>query len=125
MSGPRLVSCGAAGVGERQADWVALDPGDEPSAGARLAILGGAEGVTVLLVELEAGGVIAEHATAEAAICHVVEGNGTVFLRDGDELPFEQGDTIEFAGDVPHGWRGGSDRTLLAVTTYADAEGPG
>jgi hypothetical protein len=48
-----------------------------------------------------------------------------VFLRDGDELPFEQGDTIEFAGDVPHGWRGGSDRTLLAVTTYADAEGPG
>ena len=120
MSALRVVACGASGVDEKQADWAPLDPGDEPSTGARLAVLGGADGVTVLLVELDPGGCIAEHATREAAICHVVEGSGTVFLPDGAELPFERGDTIEFAGDVPHGWRGGSGRTLLAVTTYAD-----
>jgi quercetin dioxygenase-like cupin family protein len=122
---PRVVSCGASGVGEKRADWVALDPGDDPSRGARLAVLGGAGGVTVLLVELEPDGLIAEHATAEAAVCHVIEGSGTVFLGNGEELPFEPGDTIEFAGDVPHGWRGGGDRTLLAVTSYADGEVPG
>jgi quercetin dioxygenase-like cupin family protein len=84
-----------------------------------LAILGGGPGVTVLLVDLEPDALLAEHATPEAAICHVIEGSGTVFLPDGEELPFERGDTIEFIGGVPHGWRGGSDRTLVAVTTYA------
>ena len=114
----RVVTCGRSGVDEKRADWVPLDPGVEPSDGARLAVLGGASGVTVLLVELEAEGFIAEHATAEVSVCHVVEGGGTVFLPDGKEIPFERGDTIEFAGDVPHGWRGGSAPTLVAVTTY-------
>ncbi len=119
MSAPRVLSCGAEGVDEKRADWAPLDPGDEPSRGARLAILGGGEGVTVLLVELEPDALLAEHTTPEAAICHVIEGSGTVFLPGGEELPFERGDTIEFAGGVPHGWRAGSDRTLVAVTTYA------
>jgi quercetin dioxygenase-like cupin family protein len=114
----RVVACGVSGIDEKSADWVPLDPGEEPSEGARLAVLGGANGVTVLLVELEADGFIAEHATAEAAICHVIEGAGTVVLADAEEVPFERGDTIEFAGDVPHGWRGGRERTLVAVTTY-------
>jgi quercetin dioxygenase-like cupin family protein len=114
----RLVACGPSGVGERRAEWVALDPGEEPSEGVRLAVLGGSDGVTVLLVELDAGGFLAEHATPEVAICHVIEGAGTVFLRNGEEIAFERGDTIEFAGDVPHGWRGGSERTLVAVTSY-------
>jgi quercetin dioxygenase-like cupin family protein len=115
----RVVTCGASGVDEKRAEWVPLDPGAEPSAGASLAVLGGANGVTVLIVELEAEGFIAEHATPEVSVCHVIEGSGTVFLPDGAEIAFERGDTIEFAGDVPHGWRGGSDRTLVAVTTYA------
>jgi len=114
----RVVACGASGVDEKRAEWVPLDPGEEPSEGARLAVLGGANGVTVLLVELEADGFIAEHATPEVSICHVIEGGGTVFLPSGEEIPFERGDTIEFAGDVPHGWRGGNERTLVAVTTY-------
>jgi quercetin dioxygenase-like cupin family protein len=115
---PRVVACGASGIDEKRADWVALDPGEEPSEGARLAVLGGANGVTVLLVELEANGFIAEHATPEVSVCHVIEGTGTVFLPSGEEIPFKRGDTIEFAGDVPHGWRGGSERTLVAVTVY-------
>jgi len=122
VSAPRVLSCGSTGVAEKRADWASLDPGDEPSRGARLAILGGGEGVTVLLVELEPDALLAEHATPEAAICHVIEGSGTVFLPGGEELPFARGDTIEFAGGVPHGWRGGSDRTLVAVTTYTGAE---
>ena len=115
----RVVTCDTSGVDEKRAEWVPLDPGDEPSEGARLAVLGGANGVTVLVVELEAEGYIAEHATPEVSICHVIEGAGTVFLRGGDEIPFARGDTIEFGGDVPHGWRGGAERTLVAVTTYA------
>jgi quercetin dioxygenase-like cupin family protein len=114
----RVVTCGASGVDEKRAEWVPLDPGEEPSEGARLAILGGESGVTVLLVELEADGFIAEHATPDVSICHVIEGAGTVFLPNGDEISFGRGDTIEFAGDVPHGWRGGSERTLVAVTAY-------
>jgi quercetin dioxygenase-like cupin family protein len=114
----RVVACGASGVDEKRAEWLPLDPGAEPSEGARLAVLGGASGVTVLLVELEADGFIAEHATPEVSICHVVDGGGTVFLPGGEEVPFERGDTIEFGGDVSHGWRGGRDRTLVAVTTY-------
>jgi quercetin dioxygenase-like cupin family protein len=114
----RLVTCGASGVDEKRADWVPLDPGEEPSEGARLAVVGGANGVTVLLVELEAEGFIAEHATPEVSVCHVIEGDGTVFLPGGEEISFERGDTIEFAGGVPHGWRGGNDRVLVAVTTY-------
>ena len=114
----RVVACGASGADEKHAEWVPLDPGEEPSEGARLAVLGGANGVTVLLVELEAEGLIAEHSTPEVSVCHVVEGSGSVVLRGGEEIPFERGDTIEFAGDVPHGWRGGRDRTLVAVTTY-------
>jgi quercetin dioxygenase-like cupin family protein len=122
LSALRVVSCGASGVAEKRAEWAPLDPGEDPSRGARLAVLGGADGAAVLLVELEPGGVIAEHATPEAAICHVIEGNGTVFFPGGEEVAFEQGDTIEFAGDVPHGWRGGAGRTLLAVTTLAGAK---
>jgi len=114
-----VVTCGGSGVDEKRAEWVPLDPGEEPSEGARLAVVGVADGVTVLLVELEAEGFIAEHATPEVSVCHVIEGGGTVFLPSGEEIPFERGDTIEFAGDVPHGWRGGSDRTLVAVTTYS------
>jgi quercetin dioxygenase-like cupin family protein len=114
----RLVACGPSGVGERRAEWVPLDPGEDPSEGARLAVLGGADGVTVLLVELDAGGFLAEHATPEVAICHVIEGDGTVFLGNGEEIAFERGDTIEFAADVPHGWRGGTERTLVAVTSF-------
>ena len=114
----RVVACGASGIDEKRAEWIPLDPGEDASEGARLAILGGESGVTVLLVELEAGGMIAEHATAEVSICHVIEGGGTVFLPSGEEISFERGDTIEFAGDVPHAWRGGSERTLVAVTTY-------
>jgi quercetin dioxygenase-like cupin family protein len=117
----RVVACGATGIDENRAEWTALDPGAEPSDGARQAVLGGAGGVTVLLVELEADGFIAEHATPEVAVCHVIEGGGTVFLRGGEEIPFECGDTIEFAGDVRHGWRGGQERTLVAVTTYPAA----
>ena len=100
-----------------------LEPGDEPSRGASLAMLGGAGGVAVLLVELAAGGVVAEHTTPDVSVCHVVEGGGTVFFPGGNEIAFERGDTIEFAGDVPHGWRGGSERTLLAVTTYPEDSG--
>src|SRR5206468_221923 len=85
----------------KRADWVPLDPGEEPSEGARLAILGGESGVTVLLVELEADGFIAEHATPEVSVCHVIEGGGTVFLPSGEEISFERGDTIEFADDPP------------------------
>jgi quercetin dioxygenase-like cupin family protein len=114
----RVVACGSSGIDEKQAEWVPLDPGEEASDGARLAVLGGENGVTVLLVELDAEGFIAEHATPEVAICHVIEGGGTVFLRSGEEIAFQRGDTIEFAGDVPHGWRGGSERTLVAVTSY-------
>jgi quercetin dioxygenase-like cupin family protein len=120
VTAARVVSCGPSGIDEKVSEWVPLDPGDEPSRGARLAMLGSAGGVAVLLVELEAGGVVAEHATPDVSVCHVVEGDGTVFFPGGDEIPFERGDTIEFAGDVPHGWRGGRDRTLLAVTTYPD-----
>jgi quercetin dioxygenase-like cupin family protein len=123
VTAARVVSCGASGVDEKVPEWVALDPADEPSRGARLAMLGGAGGVAVLLVELEAGGVVAEHATPDVSVCHVVEGGGTVFLPGGDEIAFGRGDTIEFAGDVPHGWRGGPDRTLLAVTTYPEEGG--
>jgi quercetin dioxygenase-like cupin family protein len=115
----RVVTCSASGVDEKRAEWVPLDPGGEPSDGARLAVLGGANGVTVLIVELEAKGFIAEHATPEVSVCHVIEGSGTVFFPDGAEIAFERGDTIEFAGDVQHGWRGGSNRTLVAVTTYS------
>jgi quercetin dioxygenase-like cupin family protein len=114
----RRIAFGASGTDETRADWVPLDPGAEPSKGARLAIVGGGNGVTVLLVELEADGFIAEHATPEVSVCHVIEGGGTVFLPGGEDVPFERGDTIEFAGDVPHGWRGGDARTLVAVTTY-------
>jgi quercetin dioxygenase-like cupin family protein len=114
----RVVACGASGIDEKRAEWIPLDPGEDPSEGARLAILGGESGVTVLLVELEADGFIAEHATPEVSICHVIEGAGTVFLPSGEEISFERGDTFEFAGDVPHGWRGGNERTLVAVTTY-------
>jgi quercetin dioxygenase-like cupin family protein len=123
MTAARVVSCGASGIEEKQAEWAPLDPGDDPSEGARLALLGGEGGVAVLLVELEAGGLIAEHATPEVAVCHVIEGSGTVFFPYGDEFPFERGDTLEFAGDVVHGWRGGRDRTLLAVTTYPEPRG--
>jgi quercetin dioxygenase-like cupin family protein len=122
VSASRVLSCGSSGVDEKRADWAPLDPGTEPSRGARLAILGGGDGVTVLLVDLEPGGLIAEHATAETAICHVIEGSGSVFVPGEEELRFEPGDTIEFAGDVPHGWRGGSERTLIAVTTYPGRE---
>ncbi len=118
MRTARVVTCGASGVDEKRADWVPLDPGEEPSEGARLAILGGENGTTVLIVELDAEGFIAEHATPEVSICHVIEGAGTVFLPSGEEISFERGDTIEFGGDVPHGWRGGNERTLVAVTTY-------
>jgi quercetin dioxygenase-like cupin family protein len=114
----RLVTCGTSGVDEKRAEWVPLDPGEEPSEGARLAVVGGSNGVTVVLVELEAEGFIAEHATPEVSVCHVIEGAGTVFLRGGEEITFERGDTIEFAGDVLHGWRGGNDRVVVAVTTY-------
>jgi quercetin dioxygenase-like cupin family protein len=123
VTAARVVSCGASGLDEKVADWVPLDPGDEPSRGASLAMLGGAGGVAVLLVELAAGGVVAEHTTPDVSVCHVVEGGGTVFFPGGDEIAFERGDTIEFAGDVPHGWRGGSERTLLAVTTYPEDSG--
>ena len=114
----RVVACGASGTDEKRAEWIPLNPGEEASEGARLAILGGESGVTVLVVELEADGFIAEHATPEVSVCHVIEGGGTVFLPDGAEISFERGDTIEFAGDAPHGWRGGNERTLVAVTTY-------
>jgi quercetin dioxygenase-like cupin family protein len=118
----RVVVCGASGVDEKQSDWVPLDTGvDDPSEGARLTVLGGAGGVGVLLVELEAGGVIGRHATPEVSVCHVIEGNGSVFLADGREVPYARGDTVEFAGDLVHGWRGGRERTLLAVTTYPES----
>lgn len=118
---PRLIVCGAAGVSEKRSDWTPLDPGEEPSKGARLALLGGASSVAVLLVELEPGGLIAQHATPDVSICHVIEGDGVVFFPSGDEIRFDRGDTLEFAGEVVHGWRGGRDRTLLAVTTYPAA----
>ena len=118
MTSARVVVCGASGIDEKGADWVPLDTGEDPSDGARLAVLGGAGGVGVLLVELEADGFIAEHATPEVSVCHVIEGGGTVFLPSGEEISFERGDTIEFAGDVPHGWRAGDQHTLVAVTTY-------
>jgi quercetin dioxygenase-like cupin family protein len=114
----RVLVFGVAGTEERHPDWTALDPGDDPSRGAQLAVLGGAGSVLVLLVELEADAFVALHATPDAAVCHVVEGGGTVFFPDGDEIQFSAGDTIEFAGDVVHGWRGGSERTLVAVTTF-------
>jgi quercetin dioxygenase-like cupin family protein len=123
VTSARVVVCAASGIDEKGADWVPLDTGEDPSDGARLAVLGGAGGVGVLLVELEAGGVIGRHATPEVSVCHVIEGDGTVFLADGDEIPFERGDTVEFAGDLVHGWRGGRERTLLAVTTYPSTEG--
>ena len=122
MNASRVVSCAASGVGEVQTEWVVLDPGENPSRGARLAVLGGSNGVTVLLVELERDGLIAEHQTAEAAICYVIQGTGSVFLGDGQELAFSQGETFEFSSQVPHGWRGGSERTLLAVTVFSDGK---
>jgi quercetin dioxygenase-like cupin family protein len=117
----RVIACGSSGVDEKRAEWVPLDPGDEPSEGARLAVVGGAAGVNVLIVELDAGGFISKHATPEVSVCHVVEGSGAVVLSSGEEIPFTRGDTIEFAGDVPHAWRGGSERTLVAVTTFPAA----
>jgi quercetin dioxygenase-like cupin family protein len=117
----RVIVCGASGVDEKRSEWTPLDPGDEPSQGARLALLGGASSVAVLLVELEPSGVIAQHATPDVSICHVIEGEGTVVFPTGDEIRFDRGDTFEFAGEVVHGWRGGRDRTLLAVTTYPAA----
>jgi quercetin dioxygenase-like cupin family protein len=123
VTSARVVVCAASGIDEKVADWVPLDTGEDSSDGARLAVLGGAGGVGVLLVELEAGGVIGRHATPEVSVCHVIEGDGTVFLADGDEISFERGDTVEFAGDLVHGWRGGRERTLLAVTTYPSTEG--
>ena len=114
----RVVVCGASGTEERHPDWAALDPGEDPSHGAQLALLGGAESVLVLLVELEAGGLVALHATADVSVCYVVKGGGTVFFPNRDDVPFNEGDTIEFAAGVVHGWRGGSERTLVAVTTF-------
>jgi len=124
VTSARVVVCGGSGIDEKRADWVPLDTGaDDPSEGARLAVLGGAGGVGALLVELEPGGVIGRHATPEVSVCHVIEGDGTVFLADGNEIRYARGDTVEFAGDLAHGWRGGRERTLLAVTTYPQPEG--
>src|SRR5260370_40635931 len=106
----RVVACGASGIDEKRADWVPLDPGEEPSEGARLAILGGESGATALLVELEADGFIAEHATPEVPVCVVTEGRGTVFPPSGWGVSVERGHTIRFAGDASHGWRGGYER---------------
>jgi quercetin dioxygenase-like cupin family protein len=73
----------------------------------------------VLLVELEPGGLIALHSTPEAAVCHVVEGSGTLFFENDEKIEFARGDTIEFAAGLVHGWTGGPERTLVAVTTYS------
>ncbi len=117
----RVLVCGADGTEEKHPDWAPLDPADDPSRGAQLALLSGAGTVLVLLVELEADGFVALHATPDVSVCHVVQGGGTIFFPNGEEIQFGAGDTIEFAGDVVHGWRGGGERTLVAVTTFPPA----
>jgi len=114
----RILVCGAAGVEEKLPEWAALDPGENPSRGARVVLVGGAAGVAVLLVELEPGGLIALHSSPEASVCHVVEGGGTLFFESGEEIEFARGDTIEFAAGLAHGWNGGVEHTLVGVTTY-------
>jgi quercetin dioxygenase-like cupin family protein len=110
--------CRASGVEETRPEWTSLDPGEDPSRGARVALLGGEADVMVLLVELEPGGLIALHSTPAASICHVIDGGGTIFVEGGDDFEFARGDTIEFEGDLAHGWNGGRERTLIVVTTF-------
>src|SRR5205823_2436135 len=74
----RTMICRASGVEEKLPEWAILDPGEDRSRGARVALVGGEAGVAVLLVELEPGGLIALHSTPEASICHVVKGGGTL-----------------------------------------------
>jgi quercetin dioxygenase-like cupin family protein len=112
--------CRASGVEETRPAWTVLDPGEEPSRGAQVALLGGEAGAAVLLVDLAPNGVIALHSTPEAAICHVVDGGGFVVLDGGEEIAFARGDTIQFAGGVAHGWNGGPEWTRIAVTTYPE-----
>jgi quercetin dioxygenase-like cupin family protein len=116
----RTVICRSSGIEESRAAWIVLDPGDDPSNGAQVAAIGGEAGVAVLLVDLAPSGRIALHSTPEAAICHVVTGGGSVFLDDGEEIEFDRGDTIQFAGGVAHGWNGGPQWTRIAVTTYPE-----
>jgi quercetin dioxygenase-like cupin family protein len=116
----RTMICRATGVEETRPAWTVLDPGEEPSSGAQVALLGGDAGVAVLLCDLEPSAFVALHSVAEAAICHVVTGGGSVFFDDGEEITFAAGDTIQFAGDVPHGWRIGPERTTVSVTTYPE-----
>jgi len=117
----RTTICSASGIDEKRQEWTTLDPGEDPSRGARLTLLGGEAGVAVLLVELDPGGVIALHSAPDVSICHVIEGDGTVFFASGDEIAFARGDTLEFAAEVAHGWNGGRERTLFVVTTYPAA----
>jgi quercetin dioxygenase-like cupin family protein len=105
-------------VSTTTAEWAPLEAGDEPSRGARLAVTSTDGGVTFLLVDLEANGFIAMHSNPEVSVCYVAEGEGTVLAEGGDDVPFGEGDTIRFGADVRHAWRGGSSRTLLAVTLY-------
>jgi quercetin dioxygenase-like cupin family protein len=115
----RTTVCSASGIEEKRHEWTTLDPGEDPSRGAQLAVLGGEAGVAVLLVDLEPGGLIALHSSKDASICHVIEGDGTLFFAGGDEIDFARGDTIEFAPDVAHGWNGGRERALILVATYS------
>lgn len=116
----RTMICRSSGVEETSSEWAALDPGEEPSTGAQIALLGGDGGVAVLLCELAPDAFVALHDVPEAAICHVMTGGGSVFFDNGEEIAFASGDTIRFAGGVPHGWKIGPEWTRVAVTTYPE-----
>jgi quercetin dioxygenase-like cupin family protein len=117
----RTMICRAAGVEETRPAWTVLDPGEEPSSGAQVALLGGDADVAVLLCDLAPKAFVALHSVPEAAICHVVAGGGSVFLDSGEEIAFAPGDTIQFAGGVAHGWKIGPEWTRVAVTTYPES----
>jgi quercetin dioxygenase-like cupin family protein len=116
----RTMICRASGVEETWPRWTVLDPGENTSSGAQVALLGSDSGVEVLLVDLAPSGLIALHSTPEAAICHVVNGGCSVFLDSGEEIKLARGDTIQFAAGVAHGWNGGPEWTRIAVTTYPE-----
>ncbi len=114
----RTLVCRASLVEETVPELAILDPGEEPSHGARVSLRAGEAGVALLLVELEPRGLIALHSTPEGSICHVAEGGGTLFFEDGEHVEFAQGNTIQFAPDLAHGWNGGPERTVIVVATY-------
>jgi quercetin dioxygenase-like cupin family protein len=85
---------------------------------------GGKLACVEVMAEIDAGALVARHTHPGVETAYVLEGGGTLSVKEQSDLTIKPGDGFQVAAEVPHSLQNGNQKTRIILTYAVEKDKP-